>query len=346
MNTEMLWRAVATRDSSADDLFVYAVRSTGVYCRPSCPSRRPRRDRVEYFPAPAMARAGGFRPCRRCRPDGPHKTSPAVARIKAACAAIVRQPDRRWTAASLARAAGASPAQLQRGFRASLGLTPRDYLAACRHRSFRDALRNGHAVTDAVYEAGYGSPSRVYEAGRLPGMTPASYAAGGRGARIGWRTVETPVGRVLVAATDRGVCFVELGENHESLVRALRREFPNASVDPNASPALAAWADAVREVANARPVDLALPVDIRGTAFQWRVWRALTRIPAGQTRSYRDVARSIGAPSSARAVARACATNPLALLVPCHRVVRADGAASGYRWGAGLKRALLNLEKR
>jgi AraC family transcriptional regulator of adaptative response/methylated-DNA-[protein]-cysteine methyltransferase len=342
--SDLLWQAVSTRDANADGLFVYAVRSTGVYCRPTCASRRPRRDRVEFFPAASMAVAHGYRPCRRCRPDEPRAGSPSLARVRRACAAVARQPDARWTAGQLARAGGTSVTQIQRAFRSLLGIAPRDYVAACRRRRFLDNLRNGHTVTDAMYDAGYGSSSRLYGAIRLPGMRPATYGRGGLGARIDWRTVDTPIGLVLVAATAGGLCFVEVGRDPKALVSALRAEFPAADIAPRASEALEPMAEAARAVALARDVPRDVPVDIRGTAFQWRVWRALTNIPRGETRTYTDVARAIGSPSSVRAVARACATNPVALVVPCHRVIGTDGGLRGFRWGLDVKRRLLDIE--
>jgi AraC family transcriptional regulator of adaptative response/methylated-DNA-[protein]-cysteine methyltransferase len=342
-----LWNAVTARDAAADGCFVYAVKSTRIYCRPSCPSRRPRRDRVEFFPTPGMARTEGYRACRRCRPDEPIGTStPPVARVRRACEAVGRRPDAAWSSASLARAAGTSVVQLQRAFRSTLGIAPREYVAACRRRRFLDALRAGSSVTDAVYEAGYGSPSRVYGAIHLPGMTPATYGHGGAGASIAWTTTGSPVGRILVAATGRGLCFVEMGASDASLVAALRREFPRASIASRPRRGLAPLVDAALAVAEARKVPTALPIDIRGTAFQWRVWQALTAIPRGETRTYAEIARAIGRPTALRAVARACAANPLALVVPCHRVVRADGAHGGYRWGGDVKSALLDRETR
>ena len=345
MTDSGLWHAVAARDASADGCFVYAVTSTGIYCRPSCPSRRPRRDRVEFYPTPAMAAASGYRPCRRCRPDAPAALSPRTAGVRRVCDAVGRRPEARWTSAALARAGGTSVPRMQRAFRATLGLAPRDFVAACRRRRFLDALREGARVTDAIYEAGYGSPSRVYGAFALPGMTPATYGRGGRGAAIRWTTTASPVGRVLVAATDRGLCFVEVGETDEALVRQLRREFPAADIAEAASSDLAPFVEAARQVTSAGPLARSLPVDIRGTAFQWRVWQALTRIPRGETRSYAEVARAIGHPSATRAVAAACARNPLALVVPCHRVVRADGETGGYRWGGRVKQALIAGER-
>jgi len=345
MNNDGLWQAVRSRNPGADGCFVYAVTSTRIYCRPTCPSRRPRRDRVEFYPSPRMAEAGGYRPCRRCRPDAPVDAPPAVARVRRVCEAVVRRPDARWTSATLARAGGASVAQLQRAFRATLGLSPRDFVMACRRRRFLAALRSGTDVTGAVYEAGFSSPSRVYGGAWLPGMTPATYGRGGQGATIDWLAVPSPAGRILVAATARGLCFIEIGHTTDELRRALAREFPRADVAVRPSARLRPMADAARAVVLTGTPPASLPVDIRGTAFQWRVWRALTTIPPGETRSYAEVAASMATPSAARAVARACAGNPLALVVPCHRVIRADGSHGGYRWGQTVKRALLDRER-
>jgi AraC family transcriptional regulator of adaptative response/methylated-DNA-[protein]-cysteine methyltransferase len=342
---DALWKAVANRDAHADGLFVYAVTSTGIYCRPSCASRKPRRDHVEFFPAPAMAEARGFRACRRCRPDGPSSGSPALARLRRACAAVASRPDVRWTSARLAAAGGTSVVQIQRAFRSLLGLAPRDYVAACRRRRFLDGLRNGHGVTASTYDAGYGSPTRMYDAIRLPGMQPATYGRGGLGAVVDWATVETPLGTVLVAATPKGLCFVEVGADAAALVTALHDEFPAATISRRPSTRLKPLLDAARAVAFARDVPADMPLDIRGTAFQWRVWRALTEIPRGETRTYSEVACAIGAPSSVRAVARACATNPVALVVPCHRVIGRDGGLHGFRWGLDVKRKLIEAER-
>jgi AraC family transcriptional regulator, regulatory protein of adaptative response / methylated-DNA-[protein]-cysteine methyltransferase len=343
--SEPLWHAVTHRDAHADGLFVYAVTSTGIYCRPSCASRKPRRDHVEFFPAPAMAEASGYRACRRCRPDRAASGSPALERVRRACAAVASRPDGRWTTAKIAQAGGTSVVQIQRAFRALLGIAPSDYVAACRRRRFLDKLRNGHNVTDAAYEAGYGSPSRMYGAIRLPGMQPATYGRGGAGAAIDWATVNTALGTVLVAATARGLCFVEVGASVDALLRTLREEFPAATIAERPSARLDPIAAAARAVAEARDIAPDVPVDIRGTAFQWRVWRALTGIPRGETRTYTEVARAIGAPSSVRAVARACATNPIALVVPCHRVIGADGGLHGFRWGLDVKRKLIDTER-
>jgi AraC family transcriptional regulator of adaptative response/methylated-DNA-[protein]-cysteine methyltransferase len=342
---DRLWQAVAHRDRRADGLFVYAVRSTGIYCRPSCPSRRPRRERVDFFPSPSAALARGYRACLRCRPDSPVTGSPASERVRRACRAIHAEPSARWTAARIARVAGSSVVQTQRAFRVLLGMTPRDYVAACRRQAFTRAIREGSSVTDATFAAGFGSSSRMYAAIRLPGFTPATYGKGGQGASIAWATTDSAVGRILVAATSRGLCFVEVGDTVAGLVEALRAEFPRASIGSRPSSELTTFTDAARGVATADRVPAEVPVDIRGTAFQWKVWSALTRIPRGDTRTYTEVAATIGARSSVRAVARACATNPIALLVPCHRVVGADGSLRGYRWGLGVKRALIDAEQ-
>lgn len=344
MTTQGLWQAVTRRDAAADGLFVYAVQSTHVYCRPSCPSRRPKRERVEFFPSPAMAEAGGFRACRRCRPEIAHATNAAFERVRRACDAIARRPEASWNSRRLAQAGSASVAQIQRGFRDALGLTPRDYVAACRRRRFLDQLKDTGSVTEAVYAAGYGSPSRVYGAFELPGMTPATYGRGGEGANIRWATVATTLGRVLVAATERGLCFVEIGADVETLVETLRAEFPKAEVASTPARDLDIYVEAARALAEAKPIPAAIPVDIRGTAFQWRVWRALTRIPAGETRAYGQLAASLGHPKASRAVGRACATNPISLVVPCHRAVGTNGSVTGYRWGTDVKKALLASE--
>jgi AraC family transcriptional regulator of adaptative response/methylated-DNA-[protein]-cysteine methyltransferase len=345
MNDNRLWSAVLARDRRADGLFVYGVTSTGVYCRPSCGSRRPRRDRVEFFPTPQMAEANGFRACRRCRPTEPRREQPAVTRVQRVCDAVARRPEAKWTIAMLARAGGASVAQMQRAFKRTLGLAPRDYVLACRRRRFLDRVRNGGRVTDAVYEAGFGSPSRVYEHMRLPGMTPATYGRGGAGAAIDWAAIDSTVGRIMVAATARGLCFVQIGAADSPMLDELRREFPRATIAGRPAPRLQPLAEAARAVAHAQPMPAELPLDIRGTAFQWRVWRALARIPAGETRTYASLAASIGHPTAVRAVARACATNPLSLVIPCHRVIGTNGSLTGYRWGTQVKDALLKAER-
>jgi AraC family transcriptional regulator of adaptative response/methylated-DNA-[protein]-cysteine methyltransferase len=338
------WSAVVDRDRRADGTFVYAVTSTGVFCRPGCPSRLPRRHRVRFFDTPSDAQRAGFRPCRRCRPDA----SPEAPRITAAVQRTARylqtHADEVVSLKTLAAAARVSPSHLQRQFTRLLGLSPREYQAACRADRFRRELRAGRDVTSALYEAGYGSPSRVYESRPTgQGMSPAGYRQGGHGTDIGYTIVTSALGRLLVAATARGICAVKLGDSDKALEDGLRDEFPSATLRRDAIVQRAWVAELVNSTKRAdREIDL--PLDVRGTAFQWRVWRELQRIPFGETRSYSDVARALGQPSAARAVARACATNPVALAVPCHRVVGKDGQLSGYRWGVERKRRLLSIE--
>jgi AraC family transcriptional regulator of adaptative response/methylated-DNA-[protein]-cysteine methyltransferase len=271
----------------------------------------------------------------------PQSREQVVGRV---CEAISSRPERVWSSRELAALAGATTAQLQRAFRAVLGISPRDFITASKRRRFLDTLKRRGTVTDAIYESGYGSPSRVYDAIRLPGMTPATYGRGGQGAHIRWSASDSPIGRIMVAATMRGLCFVQVGRADDQLTALLKDEFPLAEIEPRPSPALRTLILAACAVAESKPLPADLPVDIRGTAFQWRVWRALTRIPRGQTRSYSQLAQAIGRPSAVRAVARACATNPLALVVPCHRVVGSKGQLTGYRWGVPVKKALLERE--
>ena len=340
---EALWAAVLAREAVADGQFVYAVATTGVYCRPSCPSRRPRRENVRFFATPGAAEQGGFRACRRCHPTGTARSATAEAIAKAS-AYLTAHADETVTLAFLSRLTKLSPAHFQREFKRVLGVSPREYQAACRASRFRGALRDGHDVSSALYEAGYGSPSRIYETpptGR--GMAPAAYRRGGAGLAIGFTTVRCALGWLLVAATNKGVCAVKLGDTREELEADLRREFPAATIAPD-RPADPAWIENIVDRISGPTRDAMLPLDVRGTAFQWRVWRALQAIPAGETRSYSDVARSIGRPSAVRAVARACASNPVCLVVPCHRVVAKNGGLGGYRWGTARKARLLSAE--
>ena len=340
---ETAWTAVLARDASYEGRFVYAVRSTGVFCRPTCPSRRPRREHVAFFALPTEARAAGFRACRRCRPEAARTpVAEAMARVRSH---IDDHRDGRLTLGELATVAGLSPAHLQRTFKAQLGLSPRDYLRARRAERFKAEVRQGRSVTDALYEAGYGSGSRLYEgADARLGMTPGVYKRGGKGAKVRFTTAASSVGRVLVAATDRGICSVQLGDSDAALEAALRHEYPEAELhrdDRGLRPSLAA----ILAHLGGEVKQLDLPLDVAATTFQWRVWHALQEIPYGETRSYAEVAAAVGQPRAVRAVARACATNRVALLVPCHRVVRADGSEGGYRWGQERKHRLLASEK-
>jgi AraC family transcriptional regulator of adaptative response/methylated-DNA-[protein]-cysteine methyltransferase len=340
------WKPLAERDASADGSFVYGVTSTGIYCRPSCPSRRPRADRVRFFDTTTEAREAGFRACKRCRPDTVGLAQPGVEAVRRASAYLAVHADQSVTLGHLARVAAMSPHHLQRRFKAIVGLSPREYQAAVRAGRLRSSLRDGRDVTTAIYEAGYGSPSRVYEAsptGR--GMSLSSYRRGGAGMRIGYSTVASPVGQVLVAATENGVCSVKLGDNAAVLVRDLRQEYPAAQIEANKTPR-SEWLKAITEHLRGATPSLDLPIDVQATAFQWKVWRALQQIPYGETRAYADVAKAIGKPKAVRAVARACATNPVCLVIPCHRVVRTGGGLGGYRWGVNRKERLLAAENR
>ena len=338
------WEAVLARDGRADGAFVYAVRTTGVYCRPSCPSRRPRRESVAFFPAPDAAEIAGFRECRRCRPRQGAPAPAGLDAVRRASAFIQAHADEPLTLAQVAGHVGTSPFHLQRTFTRLAGISPRAYHEAVRAGRFRDGLRHGTAVSGAVYDAGYGSISRVYE--RRPtgrGMTPATYRRGGKGMDVTYTIVDSPVGRLMVAGTEKGICSVKLGDRDEGLEQDLRREYPEAAVTRDQS-AFARWVRTLVSHLDGRHPHLDLPLDVQATAFQWKVWRYLQSIPYGETRAYSDVARAIGEPSAVRAVARACATNPVCLVVPCHRVVGKDGSLTGYRWGVQRKKELLARE--
>lgn len=323
------------RDRRYDGAFVYAVRSTGIYCRPSCASRRPRRDQVTFFPIPEAAEREGFRACRRCHPADANGGDPAVALVRDACRALDE-----------GRKPGGDAHRLARAFKRVLGITPRQYADARRVTRFTQELRRRKQVSPALYEAGYSSTSRVYERTHAQlGMTPATYARGGVGVDISFVTVATSLGRLLVAATERGVCRVMLGDSAATLEADLRREFDAARVRLEKGGKLEGFVDAILSYLEGHEPHLDLPLDIRATAFQRRVWQELQRIPFGETRTYTEVARALGDPHARRAVARACATNPVALVIPCHRVVGEDGALGGYRWGVERKEALLEKER-
>ena len=337
------WALVCARDRSADGRFVYAVSSTGIFCRPSCPSRRPRRERVRFFDSTGSAQDAGFRACLRCRPLEA-AADPWVARIERACLDITRAatPPQLTT---LARRAGSSPYHFLRNFKRIVGVTPRAFAETRRFESVKHHLRAEGTVTTAIFDAGFGSSSRFYEgaASRLA-MTPSAYRAGGAGEIIRYTTAASPVGRILIAATERGVCRVALGDDDGELAGSLRAEYPQARIE-KAPTALRATLTQVTDHLAGRLPRLELPLDIRATAFQRQVWEVLKAIPSGETRTYGEVARAIGRPSASRAVARACASNPVALVVPCHRVVPAAGGEGGYRWGRQRKTRLLARER-
>ncbi len=337
------WRAVLAHDARWDDAFVYAVRSTGIYCRPSCPSRRPRRRLTVFFPGPDAAERAGFRACRRCHPRG-HAGDPLSPRIEQVCRFIEASLDEKITLSDLSTRAGLSPFRLLRAFQRITGITPRQYAAACRLRAVKSGLKRESNVTFALYDAGFSSSSRLYEhAPAQLGMTPAAYQRGGAGVSIQYTTSTSPLGRLLVAATSRGICMVSLGDSVPRLEAALKSEYPHADIRRNAN-GLQSWLRSVLSRVEGKTPSGHLPLDVQATAFQRRVWQELLSIPRGATQSYSEVARAIGRPRAARAVARACASNPAPVVIPCHRVVRSNGDLGGYRWGVERKEALLRAE--
>ena len=338
---ERFWQATLHRDSRADGSFVFAVRSTNIYCRPSCPARRPLRRNTLFFRTAEDAETQGFRPCRRCRPK--NQDSAAVL-VKQTAATIASAAEDSVRLGSLARQLHASPATLRRAFRRVTGLSPKEFEQALRLEKFKKLLREGTTVTDALYACGYGSSSRLYEKTNAHlGMTPASYRKGGEGMRIGYTIANSSLGKVLVGATDRGVSAVYLGEKESSLVAALHKEYPKAEL-ARANGESDAWLKEILSRVEGSAPRVDLPLDVKATAFQRRVWQELQKIPRGTTRSYAQVARAVGKPGSVRAVARAIATNPTSVVVPCHRVIRTDGSLAGYRWGIQRKQKLLERE--
>ncbi len=339
-----LWQAVVDRDPAAN--FVYAVRSTGIYCRPACSSRKPSPNQVLFFPVANAAEEAGFRPCKRCRPASGDAVDAGVELAAQVCRAMEQEPDRTWTLAQLGKSIGVSPYYLQRTFKRVMGVTPRQYADTLRMERFKDGLKSGEPVTEALYCAGFGSTSRLYErAASQLGMVPLRYQRGGVGMTVRFATAACPLGRLLVAATERGVCFVSLGDADQDLVSELSHDFFAARIELD-DRTLRAWVDAIVRYLDGREPHLDLPLDIQATAFQRRVWEELRTIPYGETRTYGEIARTIGQPSAARAVGRACATNPVSLVIPCHRAIGSTGDVTGYRWGKDRKRALLETESR
>jgi AraC family transcriptional regulator, regulatory protein of adaptative response / methylated-DNA-[protein]-cysteine methyltransferase len=333
-------RAVMERDARADGTFVYAVRTTGIYCRPSCPSRRPAATNIVFFETGADAAEAGFRACRRCHPDRVHRHEQVVARVQA----LLDASDEQVTLADLSAAVGMSPFHLQRVFKSRTGLTPKAYAQATRAARVEERLGAGAGVATALYDAGYGSSRALYEAAdRELGMTPGRRRAGGPSVTVRYGFADTRLGRMLLAATERGVAAVHFGEGDDELLALLEHDLPRATLVADQA-AVRPHVEAVEGYLGGAGRSLDLPLDVVATAFQERVWRALGDIPAGQTRTYGEVAAAIGQPRAARAVARACAANPVALVIPCHRVVRTGGAMAGYRWGAVRKRRLLAAE--
>jgi AraC family transcriptional regulator of adaptative response/methylated-DNA-[protein]-cysteine methyltransferase len=349
VNEAIAWESVLQRDPSADDRFLYGVTTTHIYCRPSCPSRRPKRGNVAFFSSARAAEEAGFRACRRCSPNREKSSNRAIERARDYIDThITGFSDERITLELLGEESGLSPHHLQRKFKAELGLTPAQYIRARKRERLKGELRRGETVSRATYGAGYGSSSGVYGGtdARL-GMTPATYRRGGAGEHIDYVIAKTSLGTLLVAATERGVCAVTLGDDAKSLESALELEYPAATRTRLTAPAssLGVWvSEIVAAVEGERPQS-DVPIDVQASAFQWKVWRELQKIPFGETRSYGEIASAIGSPKAVRAVANACANNRVAVVVPCHRVIRLDGGPGGYRWGLERKKRLLEQER-
>jgi AraC family transcriptional regulator of adaptative response/methylated-DNA-[protein]-cysteine methyltransferase len=342
-SADQRWTAIVDRDAAAEGEFVYAVRTTGVYCRPSCASRQPRRENVLYYPSPLAAKRAGFRPCKRCRPDRKSSTNHHADVVVRACRSI-EAATALPNVAALAAAAGLSRSHFQRIFKIHTGLTPKAYASGIRARWLKDAIVGSKTIVGAMHRAGFNSASRLYEkSGQLLGMTPSAFRAGGARATIRFAPCECTLGAVLVAATEKGVCAISLGDDPRVMQQDLQSRFPDAELvggDRSFNRLVARVVDLIESPSLGHD----LPLDVRGTAFQLRVWNALTNIPPGRTASYAALAAQLGRPNAARAVARACAANELAVAIPCHRVVHKGGGISGYRWGVERKRALLARE--
>jgi AraC family transcriptional regulator, regulatory protein of adaptative response / methylated-DNA-[protein]-cysteine methyltransferase len=337
------WDLLVHRDGGSDGSFFYGVKTTGIFCRPACPSRLPRRGNVRFFTTVREARQAGFRPCRRCRPEVPSRAEPHIEKIVRACE-LIREAEEPPTLARLAEAVSLSPYHFHRVFKRAVGITPKGYAAAIRAERLKEGLSRGMSVTRAIHDAGFGSSSRLYaETGEVLGMSPSEFRSGAAGIPIRFAAARTALGWVLVAATARGICAIDLGDSRDALIGNLRRRFKRAELWEE-DPEFLRWVDRVRVFVESPRSGLDLPLDIRGTAFQRRVWQELRAIPPGRTANYSEIARRIGVPRAARAVARACAANALAAAIPCHRVVRKDGGPGGYRWGIAKKRALLERE--
>jgi len=338
------WRAVLARDSKHDGEFFFAVSTTGVYCRPSCAARRPRRENVQFFRTPQAAEQAGYRACLRCRPKALTGNAESDG-VKAICRFIEQHLDEPLTLGRLAKEFHQSPFHLQRRFKAVLGITPREYADSCRLKMLKRNLQAGDSVTRAMYDAGYGSSSRLYErtASQL-GMTPDKYRRGAIAATIRYTIADSPLGRMLIAATEKGICAIQFARTDSELIEGLKREFPFAVRRPDDGE-LQAWVSTLLHHLRGKDLNASLPLDIQATAFQRKVWAYLQSIPFGETKSYGEVAKAIGKPRAFRAVARACATNPVAVAIPCHRVVRENGSMGGYRWGMERKKALLQMER-
>ncbi len=344
VNAEHAWEAVLNRDRRCDRRFVYAVSTTKVYCRPSCPSRRPTRNHVTFFDSAQRAEAAGYRACLRCRPQS-SAGSEAEERVERARRYLDEHADEPITLQRLAAQVGLSPFHLQRAFTREVGLSPKAYQDAKRMERFTESLKRGETVTNATYEAGFGSSSRLYARANADlGMTPSAFRSGGKGVTLRYTTVPTAVGRMLVAVTERGIATVSLGDTEAALVTSLHNDYPNAVLRRDTK-GLETHVYGFLKCLNGNADMDHLPLDVKATVFQLKVWQALQQIPRGQTRSYQEIARAIGQPTAARAVARACATNRIAVAIPCHRAIRGNGNLAGYRWGPHRKKQLLDLER-
>jgi AraC family transcriptional regulator of adaptative response/methylated-DNA-[protein]-cysteine methyltransferase len=338
---EQYWQATVARDPRSDGVFFLGVRSTRIYCRPSCPARRPLRRNVEFFATQKEAERHGFRPCLRCRPN---EISSATSLVQKAAALLAESDEESLRLGAVAIKLNTSVSRLRRAFIQVTGLSPRELAEALRLNRFKKLLRQGRKITDALYETGYGSASRVYERSNAQlGMTPATYQKGGKGMKLGYTIANAKLGKVLVAATERGVSAVYIGDSEVKLLAELREEYPRAEIAP-ARGGFEKWVKEIVSRTEGNPPRQELPLDLLATAFQRRVWQELQRIPLGKTRTYSQVARALGRPNASRAVARACATNPVSIAVPCHRVIRGDGNLAGYRWGIERKEQLLKAE--
>jgi AraC family transcriptional regulator, regulatory protein of adaptative response / methylated-DNA-[protein]-cysteine methyltransferase len=349
LSEEACWEAVLKKDKTKDGEFFFGVLTTGVFCRPSCPARRPLRKNIRFYETATQAIADNLRPCLRCRPLVTGREDSMERRIYALCDFIRKNSSEPLNLEQLSQKARLSPFHLQRTFKAVVGVTPRQYLEACRLETLRKQFRSGNSLTEAIYDAGFGSNSRVYErvSTRL-GMTPTEYRAGGNHVSISYVTIQNPLGLMMIGATDRGLCFVQFGDSRVKLLAMLRAEYPAAAFAEMKQPypeQFGLWVQALIGHLSGDRQRLSLPVDVRGTAFQFRVWTYLQSIPYGEVQSYSEVARGIQQPGANRAVAQACASNKVAIAVPCHRVIRGNGEMGGYRWGVARKRTLIDLER-
>jgi AraC family transcriptional regulator, regulatory protein of adaptative response / methylated-DNA-[protein]-cysteine methyltransferase len=342
LNEDACYEAMRTRNTRLDGMFVCAVVSTGIFCRPSCPARTPKRENVVFFPRPEDAASAGFRPCKRCQPD---EQAADAAVVQLVCRHIESHLEDRLTLDDLSEVAHLSPSHLQRIFKRVMGISPREYVEARRVQHFKASMKDGNSVTEAIYSAGYSSSSRVYEqTDAWLGMTPAAYSKGGKGMRLHYTLVQSLLGYLLVAGTERGLSFVSLGDEPQKLIEELYQEYPAAEIERDETD-LGDWVAQILRYIEGEQPHLDLPLDVKATAFQWRVWMELQKIPYGETRTYSQIAEALGNPKAMRAVGSACANNPVSLVIPCHRAIRVDGGLGGYRWGLERKETLLTQER-